>query len=66
MQTITVEITKIQINIDDGLDHLYCDCNPDKALCGTDLTDWEFKEDVEVGCVVCTAMEYLPCPICGW
>ena len=37
----------------DGLDHLYC-CDPDTALCGTDISDTpELFDDGETTCVVC-------------
>ncbi|MET7900624.1 hypothetical protein [Streptomyces sp. NPDC005336] len=46
---------------DDELDHVYC-CDPDRALCGADLSDvaeivddWD-NEDVDV-CVVCVDLE---------
>lgn len=46
----------------DRLDHIYC-CNPDRALCGTDVSNMPEIDDAN--CVVCLALEEQPCPDCG-
>lgn len=50
----------------DDLVHVACDCDPDTALCGTDVTGqgWD-DDDVETTCVVCRDLEYQPCARCG-
>lgn len=51
----------------DDLNHIYCPCDPDIALCGTDISDYAFAEDDETDCVVCTDLEDAdaPCARCG-
>jgi hypothetical protein len=45
--------------------HIVCVCEPNIAVCGT-YRPGPFKDDdSEVTCVVCAAMEYVPCPRCG-
>lgn len=52
---------------DDGLVHWYC-CNPDVALCGSDISESEPADpDEEVNCVDCNVLYYKPCsPTCDW
>lgn len=46
------------------LDHLYC-CDPDTALCGTDISDSpELFDDGDTTCVVCDDLEDQPCHLC--
>lgn len=47
----------------DELDHLYC-CDPDLALCGTDISGHE-DNDADGTCVVCLDLEFAPCRLCG-
>jgi len=55
-----------QSSSDDDLDHLYC-CDPNRALCGSDLTDSpELADDEDENCVVCIDLDEQPCPDCGW
>ncbi|MGW3321095.1 hypothetical protein [Streptomyces virginiae] len=50
----------------DELDHLYC-CDPDTALCGTDISDSpELFDDGETTCVVCVDLADAGCPQCGF
>ncbi len=54
---------------DDGLLHLAC-CNPDKALCGADLTGVEITDQPPGpdDCVVCRDLEFGPpcgAPFCA-
>jgi hypothetical protein len=66
MQTLTQEENTTAARNDIDLDHFFCYCNPDKGLCGTNLTDYPFlDDDEEVDCVVCLAMVDMPCPLCG-
>ncbi|MEV6165728.1 hypothetical protein AB0L71_28210 [Streptomyces sp. NPDC052052] len=47
------------------LGHIYC-CNPDLALCGTDISDMaEIDAEEEVDCIVCNDLEAHPCPTCA-
>lgn len=43
----------------DELDHIYC-CDPDLALCGTDISGHE-DNDADGTCVVCLDLEFAPC-----
>jgi hypothetical protein len=46
------------------LDHIYC-CDPDVALCGTDISDApEIDPNSEINCVVCADLEFQPCALC--
>lgn len=40
----------------DDLDHLYC-CDPDTALCGTDISDNTEADFEHPDCVVCADLE---------
>lgn len=54
---------------DDDLDHLFCCCSPDLALCGTDISDepvCEDDEDQDNPCVVCVDLEAAICSRCGF
>lgn len=61
------ELTTLEVVVtsdgdtDDELVHYYCECNPDIALCGWDLTDREETDD-EAGCVVCADLEAAEAP----
>ncbi|MBZ6258828.1 hypothetical protein KVH22_25265 [Streptomyces olivaceus] len=52
----------------DDLVHVACVCDPDTALCGTDVTgqNWQADDDEDATCVVCVDLEYKPCKRCGW
>lgn len=51
------------------IEHYYCDCDSDKALCGEDLTDAEDHSNMytpeEDDCVVCVDLIEFPCVRCG-
>jgi len=51
----------------DNLDHLVCDCDPNTALCGTDVTrnEWAPEPEPGEGCLVCTDLAQYQCPQCG-
>jgi len=52
----------------DDLDHTVCGCNPNRALCGTDVTNepWiEYAGPTPDDCIVCTHLEFKPCQNCG-
>lgn len=44
--------------------HWWC-CDPNTAICGTDLTNAPEVEDDDVNCHVCTDLVNQPCPLCG-
>ena len=50
---------------DAGILHYYCECDPDRALCGLDITDFPETEH-EPECVVCVDLGDLRCPRCGY
>ncbi|WUH94609.1 hypothetical protein OG900_33640 [Streptomyces sp. NBC_00433] len=52
---------------DDGLDHVYC-CDPDIALCGTDISGADFAAFDAASCVVCADLDDTdaPCARCGY
>ena len=59
--------TDIDTGMDDELDHWYC-CDPDRSLCGRDISDLEECEEWSCDdhpCVVCEDLVDLPCERCG-
>lgn len=44
----------------DNLDHWWC-CDPDRALCGADLTGADDNDDIDPDCVVCEDLLDVPC-----
>lgn len=48
----------------DDLDHYVC-CDNDVALCGADVSDAEWSEDLPDLCVVCDDLDGFDCPRCG-
>lgn len=48
------------------IEHIVCECSPDLALCGIDCSDMPWAEREHQPCVVCSDLEPLPCPRCGW
>lgn len=49
----------------DDLDHTYCECDPDVALCGADVSDAPVIVEPLNPCVVCEDLDPLPCERCG-
>lgn len=50
----------------DSLLHYVCMiCNPDRSLCGTDLTDADWCDEDDGSCVVCDELCLVPCEGCG-
>lgn len=63
---IAVELSRVDSSTDDdGICHLYCECDPDLALCGLDVTDFEDDDDFDAFCVVCEDLVDVPCTRCG-
>lgn len=69
-----LEETTIQQNGFDqsDLDHIFCNCSPEVAICGTnissedDMEEWdEYSEDM---CIVCMELDKAnyPCSKCGF
>lgn len=55
---------------DDGVHHYYCDCDPNLAFCGQDITDHEDlgdKEPTDPLCPMCKVLDevWAYCPRCG-
>jgi hypothetical protein len=50
---------------DDLLDHIWC-CDPDRALCGADLSGVEEVDSIrpDRACVVCLDIDRQPGPVC--
>jgi hypothetical protein len=48
----------------DDLDHFVC-CNDNLGLCGADLSDAAWAEELPNLCVVCDDLDSLPCERCG-
>ena len=69
MQTETdVKPSSTDGTSDEELDHLYCECSEDIALCGTDLSEAEelsFLLNGAVDCIVCMDLVEFPCSRCG-
>lgn len=51
--------------VDDEVHHLFCCCDENLGLCGTDLTGVPINDDDEVPCPLCYSVEDEPCPRCG-
>jgi hypothetical protein len=66
MTTLTEqELTTGSIDTDDeDIHHLVCECNENKAICGSDVSGWEWGEN-GAECIVCMDLLYIPCPNCG-
>ncbi|MFK0172650.1 hypothetical protein ACIQU5_28025 [Streptomyces sp. NPDC090306] len=65
MTALAPELATTDGDDGDGLTHLWC-CDPDTALCGSDLTgDEDLDDDAEVDCIVCLDLEETVCPRCG-
>lgn len=49
-----------------GLVHEVCDCSPDVARCGTDMTGADYVSVYACGddCIVCAELVWQPCPRC--
>ena len=58
-------VTDAMQSHEDDLVHAVCDCDPDTARCGTDVTDQPWTEDLATSCVVCVDLEWRPCERCG-
>lgn len=55
----------VQGSDDDVFTHVVC-CDPDVALCGSDVSDVAWvDEDEEATCVVCADLEEHTCTRCG-
>ena len=50
---------------EDHLTHVYCHCNPDRGLCGVDLSNCPVVRTNEDLCVVCADLDQLACERCG-
>lgn len=76
-QTFTpapVQVVGDELHLIDGEDsdlvHAVCACSPHKALCGMDVADLEWAEDIRSThgdyCIVCAEhVQQRPCPRCG-
>jgi hypothetical protein len=53
--TTAVETLPTPADFDDSVIHYFCGCDPDRGLCGADLTGVEETETVEPEqlCIVC-------------
>lgn len=63
-----IEKAPILDRVGDGkppVTHLFCECDPNVAACGTDLTDLPFVRETAIPCVVCFALAWHACPLCG-
>lgn len=62
---VTNKLTELKKEMDDELHHYYCECDPNIALCGSDLTDTPEVQTEENACLVCKDMDNYDCPRCG-
>lgn len=53
----------LRSSVGDDLDHIYC-CDPNIALCGTDISDQPEDDNAEGTCVVCLDLEFALCRLC--
>ncbi|GHA01131.1 hypothetical protein ACFOOM_12385 [Streptomyces echinoruber] len=66
MSTLAPEQTAAATQPGDDLTHTVCDCSPDIALCGTDVTNEPWADgSEEATCVVCRDLEDQGCPKCS-
>lgn len=50
----------------DDENHIYCECSPDKLLCGLDATGLEEMDPGDwITCVVCLDLDVYVCERCG-
>lgn len=50
----------------DSVTHTVCDCTPDLALCGTDVTGHPWGDSsAKTTCLVCLDLEAVDCPRCS-
>ncbi len=62
--TITHEAPTNRASHDLG--HVYCCCDPDRALCGLDISAYTVQEVADEDlCVVCCHLDPVPCRRCG-
>ncbi|AYD81658.1 hypothetical protein SEA_KROMP_57 [Streptomyces phage Kromp] len=65
---MTASLTPAPANTDQGQDdlvHVVCFCDQDTALCGTNVTGYDWPDDEASTCVVCRDLEHKPCNRCG-
>lgn len=64
MTALAPELEVVAQDGGDAFTHVVC-CNPDIALCGSDVADVDWvSNDAEATCVVCAELEELPCHRC--
>lgn len=59
----TASVTAVSPVVDEM--HYVCSCDPNVALCGTDVTHERWDETREATCVVCDDLAEADCPRCG-
>lgn len=72
--TQVLEETNIQSNnfYNSDLDHIFCTCSPELAICGTDISSeddlGEWDDYSENMCIVCLELDKAnyPCSKCGF
>lgn len=63
--TTTPAPTADTTDLNDRTTHVIC-CNPDRALCGHDVSDEpEVPDGTGHDCIVCLDLEEQTCPRCG-
>lgn len=53
---------------DEDMLHVVCECNPDRALCGLDMSGHAIVDDpgpTPDDCIVCTDLDKYTCQNCG-
>jgi hypothetical protein len=68
MTATETEISAPATDQGDDLDHIFCDCDDDRGLCGADVSGLPVLgeyDDMSVVCVVCIDLRYKPCGRCG-
>ncbi|MFJ6841398.1 hypothetical protein ACIQRE_01875 [Streptomyces griseoluteus] len=65
MTVLAPEAAADTTDIGEGLTHAVCECTPDVAYCGADVTGEPWEDDTEeVTCVVCRDLDGFDCPRC--
>lgn len=64
MKEVVLDPSVDKTDKDDEMVHLFCQCSPERALCGKDLSTATLCDE-ETECIVCAEFERVPCERCG-
>ncbi|MFI7678531.1 hypothetical protein [Actinophytocola sp. NPDC049390] len=64
-QTQTLPEQMTETDWDEGLVHVFCDCDENVSMCGAPLTGPIIDHPTDDDCPLCVLIEDDPCPRCG-